>query len=510
MLATLIRPPPARLADQDLAMNHHRTPNLAAPHEQTRRIRSALSRRGSQAALLALCDLVAIAMAPFVAAPIAVAVKRWAEIPPYVIRPETFSAVWLAAVVGSVVLALWFRSRGHYRVTVPFSQEMRDVLAACMAALLITGFAFFALKDDVSRLLVGFTWTSALLLLIAGRQTVRAASRASGADQRACTLVASISREAGFQDWLTRHRELALHINRTIDFTTAEAVIEFGGDDVLLDLLLGHGDEQRELLICPSAADHAIALKLALRLTRIGVPYAILPDLGPVPAENVDIQTFAPDDMVAFVTRVNLHRPTALALKRTIDVVVSSIGLLALLPLLLPVTLLVKLDGGPLLFGQDRVGRYGRRFKCWKFRTMVVDAEARLAAMLAADPELRAQWEAYQKLDHDPRITPVGHLLRKSSLDELPQLLNVLRGEMSLVGPRPIMLDQIDVYGAALDAYVRMRPGLTGLWQVNGRNETTFAERARLDDWYARNWSLWRDFVILVKTVPEVFGRSGR
>jgi len=156
------------------------------------------------------------------------------------------------------------------------------------------------------------------------------------------------------------------------------------------------------------------------------------------------------------------------------------------------------------------VGKDGRTFGCLKFRTMSVDAEARLANVLASDPALAAQWATFKKLDDDPRITRVGQWLRKFSLDELPQLINVLKGDMSLIGPRPMTLDQQADYGPALSAYVRMRPGITGLWQVNGRNATSFAERARLDDWYARNWSLWRDGVILIRTVREIVIPSGR
>ncbi len=129
--------------------------------------------------------------------------------------------------------------------------------------------------------------------------------------------------------------------------------------------------------------------------------------------------------------------------------------------------------------------------------------------MIEADPEVAVEWNAYQKLKNDPRITPVGRLIRKTNLDELPQLFNVLRGDMSLVGPRPMTEQQVAEYGERFTAYIRMRPGITGLWQTNGRNETTFVERARLDAWYVRNWSLWRDFVVLVRTVREVLMLRG-
>lgn len=171
---------------------------------------------------------------------------------------------------------------------------------------------------------------------------------------------------------------------------------------------------------------------------------------------------------------------------------------------------LIRRDGGPAMFVQPRVGLDGKTFGCLKFRSMCVDAETRLRDVLKADPDRAEEWARFQKLENDPRITSTGKWLRKLSLDELPQLINVLKGEMSLIGPRPMTLDQQDEYGASLSAYIRMRPGITGLWQVNGRNATSFAERARLDDWYARNWSLWRDAVILIRTVREVALPSGR
>jgi undecaprenyl-phosphate galactose phosphotransferase len=140
---------------------------------------------------------------------------------------------------------------------------------------------------------------------------------------------------------------------------------------------------------------------------------------------------------------------------------------------------------------------------------MIVNAEDKLKTMIERDPRIADEWSAYQKLKNDPRITIVGRLIRKTNLDELPQLINILRGDMSLVGPRPMTESQIADYGRQFEAYCRMQPGLTGLWQTNGRNETTFLERARLDAWYVRNWSLWRDFVILVRTVREVVCARG-
>ena len=198
-------------------------------------------------------------------------------------------------------------------------------------------------------------------------------------------------------------------------------------------------------------------------------------------------------------------------LKRLFDVA-GALGLaVALLPVLLVIAALVKADGGPVLFAHERVGRGGRRLGCLKFRSMVADSAERLEALLAADPEARAEWEATRKLKRDPRVTAVGRFLRASSLDELPQLLNVLRGEMSLVGPRPVQAAELAAhYGPAAAAqYASVRPGITGLWQVSGRSDTSYDTRVALDLRYLANPTLLGDLRILLKTPIAVLGRRG-
>lgn len=184
--------------------------------------------------------------------------------------------------------------------------------------------------------------------------------------------------------------------------------------------------------------------------------------------------------------------------------------LVLLAPLMVAVSFLIwRRDGAPILFGHYRVGRDGRLFKCLKFRTMVRNAQPVLDRLLREDPKARAQWEAEQKLDDDPRITPVGRFLRRTSLDELPQLINVLRGEMALVGPRPITVPELERYGAARWHYLNTLPGMTGLWQVSGRNDLSYDERVRLDRSYAEQHGLALDLGILVRTVKVVLKRDG-
>ncbi len=189
---------------------------------------------------------------------------------------------------------------------------------------------------------------------------------------------------------------------------------------------------------------------------------------------------------------------------------VAFLILLAASPLLAVVTLLVWHAGGPpIFFGHYRVGRDGRLFRCLKFRTMRVDAEQALARLLSTDPVARAEWQRNQKLARDPRITPIGRILRKTSLDELPQLINVLRGDMCFVGPRPVTPAELMRYGAVRWHYVSVTPGITGLWQVSGRNRTTYDQRVALDKHYVETRNLWLDLVILARTVHVVLTGHG-
>lgn len=170
----------------------------------------------------------------------------------------------------------------------------------------------------------------------------------------------------------------------------------------------------------------------------------------------------------------------------------------------------VKRDGGPAVFKHERIGEGGRKFGCLKFRTMIVDPNGEvLRSILENDPEAKAEWEANQKLKNDPRITKLGLFLRRTSLDELPQLINILLGHMSLVGPRPIVESEISKYGEHIDHYLAARPGMTGLWQVSGRSDTSYEERVKLDVKYVKEWSLKRDIIILFKTAHVVFIRKG-
>jgi Undecaprenyl-phosphate galactose phosphotransferase WbaP len=206
----------------------------------------------------------------------------------------------------------------------------------------------------------------------------------------------------------------------------------------------------------------------------------------------------------------NLMLPLPRVTKRLMDVSAALVVGILLLPLLFYIAVAVKLSSrGRVIYGHERIGRGGRRFRAWKFRTMFENAGDVLEYYLEQNPELREEWEQDQKLRYDPRVTRIGRFIRKTSLDELPQLWNVIRGEMSLVGPRPIVTAEIAKYGPYYELYTIVKPGITGLWQVSGRNNTTYEERVHLDAYYVRNWSPWLDLYLLLKTVRIVLFAKG-
>lgn len=214
--------------------------------------------------------------------------------------------------------------------------------------------------------------------------------------------------------------------------------------------------------------------------------------------------------MLGLELRHNLLEPWARHLKRGLDLAMVATGGTLLLPLFAVLALLIKLDSrGPVFFAHRRIGQGGRYFRAWKFRTMVQDADQVLQRALEASPALKVEWERDHKLKRDPRITRMGTWLRRTSLDELPQVWNVLKGEMSLVGPRPIVDAEVERYGDRFHLYTQVPSGITGMWQVSGRSDTSYAERVALDTYYVRNWSPWLDFYLLARTVWAVLWGKG-
>lgn len=234
----------------------------------------------------------------------------------------------------------------------------------------------------------------------------------------------------------------------------------------------------------------------------------LIPDM--FGASSLWISAFDLGGILGLEVHQKLLDPRRQWVKRCMELGLILVFLPALVLMSFAIAIWIKKDSpGPVLYCQKRIGLDGKDIQIWKFRTMVQDADAALAECLASDSDLRAEWDENHKLACDPRITRVGRILRKTSLDELPQLWNVLRGDLSLVGPRPIVWDEVDKYQGGFALYKKVKPGLTGLWQVSGRSDTSYAERVRLDAYYVRNWSVWFDIYILFKTPGEVFRCRG-
>ncbi len=237
---------------------------------------------------------------------------------------------------------------------------------------------------------------------------------------------------------------------------------------------------------------------------------AFVPDLIGTPLASAEIDVLFSEEILLLKIKNNLARRHNQLLKRSFDLLATIAGGTLLLPFLLGLALIVAADNkGRIFFAHRRIGRKGKAFSCYKFQTMVENAQEKLEQYLKENEQAKKEWEENFKLTHDPRVTKLGNFLRRTSLDELPQLWNVLKGEMSLVGPRPIVTKEITKYGENIREYYQVRPGITGMWQASGRSDTTYEERVRMDTWYVRNWSLWIDLLYLYKTVKIVATGKG-
>jgi len=234
----------------------------------------------------------------------------------------------------------------------------------------------------------------------------------------------------------------------------------------------------------------------------------LVPDIFSVTNIWMSVRDFG--GILGFVTSNRLNMFWNLWIKRFMDVGIVILGTIIFSPLILCLTFLVKISSpGPILYSQERIGQGGKCFKAYKFRSMIIDADIKLKQLLAKDSNAKEEWDKYQKLKNDPRITAIGKFLRKTSLDEIPQFINIIRGEMSLVGPRPIVSDEIIKYGEDFQRIFSVKPGLTGLWQVSGRSDTNYADRVSFDTYYLQSWSVWLDLWIIYKTMGVIIKGKG-
>jgi undecaprenyl-phosphate galactose phosphotransferase len=391
----------------------------------------------------------------------------------------------------------YFSTHAHYEQRLPFWTETRDVAAATLATLVMAAAAAYFLNLPIPKegLLAVF---GALPLALVGLRRVARHGLTSAGLWRIPVVV------VGAGGWAEQaERTLHDHAGLGYDVVGRETVPDHGRS--WNELLRSHC---ARMLILAHDTESRLPTGLIAALVRERVPYALLPQMDGLPVVG-SRQTYLGRETVMVSYRNNLRKPVARAMKIAFDLAAASAALVVLAPVMLIVAALVGLDGGPVFFGHKRIGAQGRVFRCLKFRSMVTDSDAALQRLFERDPAAALEWAATHKLRDDPRVTWIGRILRKTSLDELPQLFNVLRLEMSLVGPRPIVSLEIPKYAEDIAYYYETRPGITGLWQVSGRSDTTYAQRVRLDSWYVKNWTLWQDLSIIARTIPAVLSGRG-
>ena len=403
-----------------------------------------------------------------------------------------------------------FHYFGHYSRRRPFWQELGDILTVAVIAFVFDAALLYLLKVNFSRLWVLTSWALVVPAIPLGRRLVKRVCLELGGWQQPTVVLGTRGAARDIAEAYARDLHLGYEVMVFLD-PTVDAVareITVGGRripvlpvdtrDSRLPAWLGRPHVVLALELDEMAGREAFIEALSFHHGDID----IISPLKGLPINNTRVTHFFSRDLLSLRIHNNLARPLPQMLKRGFDLAVASCMLLLVAPLMLLIAAKLKLvDRGPVFFAHTRVGRHGRPFRCFKFRSMVPNAREVLEELLAGDPQARAEWERDFKLRNDPRITPLGRLLRKTSLDELPQLINVIRGEMSLVGPRPVIPSELDRYGVAKVYYLQVRPGLTGLWQVSGRNDVDYERRVSLDGWYVRNWTLWYDILILFRTL---------
>lgn len=402
--------------------------------------------------------------------------------------------VFLPVAVG---LIGWFFFSGQYHQRIAFWVSARSVVSGSLFALMAEGFGLFANKADASRLLTFVTWLLVPVVLMSVRTLMKRISHARGEGLARVLVVGRDNFAADAVKLLHSDPHLGFRVERTVASSSVTAVLD----------AVGEMESLQYVVVALSGSD-AVENDIVMALRERDVSLIVVPVPTGLTA-GMEAQYLLGEESILLVDKVEVVPRFNRIMKRWFDIAVASLMLVvAALPMAI-VALLVKRDGGHALYSHTRIGLDGKPFGCLKFRSMAMDADALLESYLAENQEARAEWEASRKLKNDPRVTPLGRFIRKTALDELPQLFNVIRGDMALVGPRPVTQSELNYYGSTVKLYSSVRPGITGLWQVSGRSDLSYDQRVRLDTWYVRNWTPWHDIAILLKTIPAVLMRRG-
>lgn len=426
------------------------------------------------------------------------------------LRPEFYLRLWPILFVFLLIYAI----QGLYPgVTIGPVDELRSITVSTTLVYFFLGAIIFLFREGIlySRGAFIAAWLLSILFVLLGRMLLRVLfARRSWWGVPTIVLGAGKTGELVVRT-LQNHAHLGLKPIAVLDDDPQKRGTLHGipilGDLSLAPLLARRLHLSYAIVAMPGV--HADQLLPLLEQYGQTFPHLlIIPDLFGVASLWVDAKDLA--GVLGLEIRQQLLLPGPRLMKWVVDLTIATLVSFALLPFIVAIAILIRLDSpGPIFYGHTRLGRRGKSFKAWKFRTMVRNADEVLEAYLQQNPQARTLWDENRKLKDDPRITRMGKILRRTSLDELPQLWNVFRREMSLVGPRPIVDAEIGHYAEKFRLYTRVLPGITGLWQVSGRSNTTYEERVALDAYYVRNWSVWLDLYILFKTIWVVLQGDG-
>ncbi|SET63181.1 undecaprenyl-phosphate galactose phosphotransferase WbaP [Thorsellia anophelis] len=427
-----------------------------------------------------------------------------------------FEKRFIVQFVLSGLLCGWFLSRlRHYSYRKPFWLELKEILRTLIIfAVLDLAIVAFS-KWGFSRTLWVLTFTAIFIILPLMRFSIKMFFIKTGIWQKSTVLVGAGKNALDVYSAIGSEKFLGYQVNHFIqvdgldnlskvfpDSYVKKSTIEnffamkFISDTVfIIALESGQEKTQQQVINHLSNKQHRNV--------------HIVPDIRGIPLYGTDMSFIFSHEVILFRLNNNLAKRTSRFFKRAFDLSCATALVMLLSPLLLWIYLSIKKDDGKVIYAHERIGRNGKPFNCLKFRSMVTNSQEILNDLLENDPASREEWERDFKLKNDPRITKIGAFLRKTSLDELPQLFNVIKGEMSLVGPRPIIEEELLRYRDSVNYYLMAKPGMTGLWQVSGRNDIDYERRVYFDVWYVKNWSLWNDIAILFKTINVVLNRTG-
>lgn len=460
-----------------------------------------------QKAALIASDIMSLAIAFF----LAIHVTRLYHID-LIHKPwHNFFHFGASKLLGILIIGVFWYHEQYFKRR-PFWEELRQTYRIIILFILINlGLSFVMAKGYLKVLIVGF-WVIFALMLPILRSMTKLLLLRFNLWQRNLYIIGYKETAINAYRLFVRNRLIGYKLQafvypgKSIDNNKLPARL-ISSPELIAEV---QNNPDCEIIVALSAAELNKQIRLINFLQHNCLVISVLPEISGLALYGAEIDHFFGNDQLVLRLNNNLARDLNVIIKRIFDLICVGLGLILLAPVFAILALIIKLTTkGKVFYFHKRIGKHGREFYCIKFQTMHPNSNQLFTQLLTSNPTVRQEWERDFKLKNDPRVTRIGRWLRKTSLDELPQLFNVLKGEMSLVGPRPIISAEIERYQDGYYYYQLVLPGITGLWQVSGRNDVDYSDRVRLDEWYVKNWSLWYDIVILLKTFGVVLKRSG-